>query len=105
MKVWVASAKLCVRDAFVMGAVTSLSLLASAVVIFISEMLTGAGAGWSEWIARGLIATVIFFLIGLAAGIIFFIIFVPLTRYEIWKNNQVLSRKERDEIERQKGEI
>ena len=105
MKVWIASAKLSRPEWLGMLIVFPNVGLVTSVMRVVLAYLFGESLGWSASIAYVLVWTLSFLGVGLVLGAATFNIVVPWTRYEIWKNNQVLSRKERDEIERQKGEI
>jgi hypothetical protein len=105
VKVWIASAKLTAPLWLGILILFPVFGLFFSVLRVVGGELLGESMGWFTAITYIVGATYVMLELGLVLGAATFNIVVPWTRYEIWKNNQVLSRKERDEIERQKGEI
>ena len=93
MKPWLASMKLCAPIIWVLAIVLPLT---SVIVLLGSSLWTElfvAEVNWTETFSNVAQYSAMMFGLGLAIGMLLFLILVPVTRYEIWKNNKVEPKK------------
>jgi hypothetical protein len=89
---WLASMKLCF-PALAISLVPPTVYLLYIVASVLWKALLGYQISWSPTLENVASMTLRFLSVGLFLAVVAFVVLVPITRYEIWKNNKVEPRK------------